>query len=208
MQHKASSYSSCRALLMSIFMLSAFCCTTSAFAVDIPDAGQMINNFARSVPQLMKLITAVAYVLGFFFVVKAVLLLKQFGDMRTMMMSQHSVKGPLVYFFIGSMLIYLPETVSVGMSSFWDNPNPYMYETQTDQWNQLIGVLFTIVQLFGTIAFIRGLVMLSTLGAGQGQPGTLGRGMTHIIGGIFCINIYEFIKMVFATLGVTGVPGF
>ncbi len=37
------------------------------------------------------------------------------------------------------------------------------------------------------------------MAASQGQ---FGKGLTHIIGGIFCINIYQFIQMISYTIGI------
>ena len=88
------------------------------------------------------------------------------------------------------------------MSTFWTNPTPYAYMQQQDQWMQFVSACFRIIQLFGTIAFIRGLVILSHAGdRGHGQN-TVGKGMTHIIGGILCINIYGLINVIIATFGL------
>jgi hypothetical protein len=57
------------------------------------------------------------------------------------------------------------------------------------------------VQLVGVIAFIRGLVKLSHMGGGH--QGGIGSALTHIIGGIFCINMYDFVQLIMSTLGIT-----
>jgi hypothetical protein len=87
------------------------------------------------------------------------------------------------------------------MSSFWNNPNPYVYTEQQDQWSQFINVCYLVLQFIGTLAFIRGLVILSHMGSGH-QQGQVSRGLTHIIGGVFCINIYQFLQVIFNTIGV------
>lgn len=163
-------------------------------------ASTMIENLAKQLPSLMRLITALAYVMGMFFIFAAIFKLKQYGESRTMMSSQHDLKGPILYLIVGASLLYLPTSVQVGMSTFWTDPNPYGYIKQTDQWGTFFSNVFMLIQLFGVIAFIRGLVILSHLGGHGGQPGTFGRGMTHIIGGILCINIYQFVQVVIVTL--------
>src|SRR5262245_18604375 len=100
------------------------------------------------------------------------------------MSHEHSLMTPILYIVIVAMLIYLPTSVQVGIRTFWVNPNPYGYTEQQDQWTQFINVCLLIVQFIGTIAFIRGLVILSHLGGHGGQKG-LSQGLTHIIGGIF-----------------------
>lgn len=165
------------------------------------NAQQFLINFAKSVPNLMRMITAIAYVLGMYFIIAGIMKLKQFGESRTMMSGEHSVKGPMVLLVVGALLLYVPTSVQVGLSTFWTNPNPYSYLQQKDQWADFINIVYTVVQLIGVIAFIRGLVILSHL-SGHGQPGTFGKGLTHIIGGLFCINIYQFIQVIFITLGI------
>lgn len=183
-----------------------------AYSIEIPQldtpegqttisAQSMLVQFAQSVPQLMRLVTAIAYVLGMIFIIRGVIKLKHFGESRTMMSHEHHLSVPITYIVIGSMLLYLPSAVQVGMSTFWTDPNPYGYTEQTDQWGDFINICFMVVQLIGVISFIRGLVILSHLG-GHGHQGGFHKGLTHIIGGILCINIYQFVQVILATFGL------
>jgi intracellular multiplication protein IcmC len=172
------------------------------FNVSTLSATDMITNIMTQIPFLMRLVTATAYVMGMYFIFIAIFKLKQYGESRTMMSHEHHIKGPLIFMAIGAMLLYLPTTVQVGMTSFWTEPNPYGYLQQNDQWSQFINACYIIIQFFGVIALIRGLVILSHMGGSGHQQGTLGKGLTHIIGGIFCINIYQFVQVIMVTLGV------
>jgi intracellular multiplication protein IcmC len=177
--------------------------TGLATVTSVPDAGTMLMNFAQSLPNLMKLVTALAYVMGIFFIFKGVMGLREFGESRTMMTQGHTLKGPLILIFVGTALLYLPSSVSAGLNTFWSAPNPYGYvEETTDQWSALYQDCFMIIQLIGTIAFIRGLVILTQLGGQGGQPGTFGRGITHIIAGTLCINLYDFLSAISTTFGL------
>lgn len=162
----------------------------------------ILMNIQQAIPNLMRLVTAIAYVIGMAFIISGVMKLKHVGEMRTQMSHEHSIVTPIIQIAVGALLLYLPSSVQVGMSSFWSDPNPYGYITEKDQWQQFINVCFMVVQLIGTIAFIRGLVILSHVGGHGGHQGSLGKGLTHIIGGIFCINIYQFIQIIFATIGI------
>lgn len=165
-------------------------------------AQSMLIQFAKAIPNLMRLVTSIAFVLGFVLIIRGIIKLKHFGESRTMMSEEHSIMVPITYIAIGAMLIYLPSTVQVGMSTFWSEPNPYGYVEYTDQWGSFIRICFMVVQLIGTIAFIRGLLILSHSGGRHGQQGTFSRGLTHIIGGILCINIYQFVQVILATFGL------
>jgi hypothetical protein len=171
-----------------------------------PNAGTMLINFAQAIPNLMRLVTACSYVMGYWFIFQAVMSFKEFGEAR----SQHSthadhLKTSLILLVVGTLLLFLPSSVQTGLNTFWSVPNPYGYvEATTDEWSQVIQDSYLIVQLIGTIAFIRGLVIWSTLG-GQAQPGTFGRGLTFVIAGVLCINLYDFINVIEATLDIQGV---
>src|SRR3990167_10240954 len=137
----------------------------TAFAADV-NVADMVENLSLAVPNLMRLVTALAYVMGMFFVVRAVVLLKDYGESRTAQTTDRGhLKGGLITLAVGAALLYLPTSVHVGMSTFWATPTPYAYITdQSDPWSELISACFMIIQLAGTIAFIRGLVMLNALG--------------------------------------------
>lgn len=172
-------------------------------AMAFPNVSEMIKNIAETVPELMMLVTALAYVLGFFFVFNGIILLKKYSEQRTMMSSGAKMTPPLANLFVGAALIYLPSAVNSGLTTFWLNPTPYAYETNSsDEWAQFIRACFMIIQLIGVIAFIRGLVILTHLGEQMGQQSGVGRAIAHIIGGIFCIDMYDFVNAIFITLGI------
>jgi hypothetical protein len=192
-------------MLALIFFTSLFYLLPAHAATGVASysAADMIENIASQIPQVRSLVTAVAFVMGIVFVFTGVMKLKHAGEMRTMMSHEHSLKGPLLYIAVGAALVYLPSSLQVGLSTFWTSPNPYGYVVQQNQWAQFISTCLSIIQLFGVIAFIRGLVMLAHLGGqGGGHQGGLGKALTHIIGGIFCINIYQFVQVVMVTLGI------
>lgn len=179
----------------------------AAFAQDLYESvslTQLIKNLATQLPQVWLLITAISYVIGFFFVIEGVMKMKKYAEQRSMMSSEASMRGPLLYIFVGSAMIYLPSTLNSGLTTFWLNPSPYGYEDQiSEPWMDLYNACIIIVQLVGLIAFIRGLVILTHLGQqGGGQHGQFGRAMAHIIGGIFLIDLFDTLQMIFDTFGL------
>lgn len=167
----------------------------------------MLQNLKEQVPSLISLVTALAYVMGFFFTYKGLVELKKFGEQRTMMGGEHHLTGPLIYLFVGAMLIYLPSSVYTGLYTIWgEGYTPYAYDTESgDAFSIMQDTVYLIVQLVGVISFMRGLVLLTHMGSGQGggQPGTFGRALAHIIAGILCINLNAFVTMLSATLGIS-----
>lgn len=183
-----------------LFLVLPAYAQTGIIDINRYNAGTIIHNIALQMPNLMRMVSAIAYVMGMYFVFLAVVKLRAYGEARTMMSQEHSLKGPLIYLAIGAFLIYIPTSVQVGMSTFWSEPNPYGYLQEKDQWSEFMKDLYLIIQFIGIIAFIRGLVIMTHLAGQGGQPGTFAKGMTHIIGGIFCLNMYQFIETVWVTL--------
>jgi intracellular multiplication protein IcmC len=58
------------------------------------------------------------------------------------------------------------------------------------------------MQVIGVVAFIRGLLILKELGGGRSQA-TMGKALSHLIGGILCINLYNAIQVLETTVGWT-----
>jgi len=187
------------AILLFVFLIYA----NTAYAAFVPNAGTMLQNLTVAVPQLMRLVTALAYVMGLFMLIKGVYALKQYGESKSMMSTEHSLKGPMLFIFVGTMLLYLPTSIQVGTSSFWANSTPLVYipDAATNSWSTFINDIFMVIQLVGVISFVRGMVKLTHLSGSHGQPGTLGTAMAHIIAGILCINMYQFLQVIFNTLG-------
>src|SRR3990167_61767 len=153
--------------------------------VVIPSASDILQNLTQELPMLMRLVTAFAYVMGIYMIFYGILKLKQYGEQRSMMSQEKHLQGTIVMLVVGALLLYLPTSVQIGMSTFWSNPSPYGYLSEaSDQWGTVIKDVFLVMQLFGTIVFIKGLIILSHL-TGQGhQQGMLAKGITHIVGGL------------------------
>ncbi len=193
-------------MLSIVIAITGLSFSSSAQAVSVTaNAATMLTRFSEAIPNLMQLVTALAYVMGFFFIVKGIINLKQFGESRSMMSHEHSLGKPLTAITVGTLLLYIPTSVQVGLSTFWTDANPYGYVSSTsDSWTDVTTAAFMVVQLVGTIAFIKGLIMLTHVSGHGGQPGTFSKAMAHIIAGIFCINLYQFLQTVFDTLGISG----
>lgn len=155
------------------------------------DISQMLINIAETMPPVLAMVTAASYVMGFVFVMKGVYKLKEYGEARTMMSSQISIWPIVIKLGVGAMLIYFPSAVDIGMQTLFDYSSPLSYSgTQSSETEELVDALVLIMQVIGAIAFIRGLVLLSTSVQQGAQPGGFSKGITFMVGGILAINIY------------------
>ncbi len=165
---------------------------------------QMLQNFASQFPDIEELITAAAYVLGFLFMVRAVYYLKVYGELRTMMSSNASLRPPLTYMLVGVAFIYLPSTIDMALATVYNTteitPISYSADTGGAFYGEAIKVFYMFIQLIGYVAFIRGWVIISHT-AQQGGRETVGKGIVHIIGGILAINVIATKDILWNTFG-------
>lgn len=165
---------------------------------------QMLQNFASQFPDIEQLVTAAAYVLGFVFVVRAIYYLKIYGELRTMMSSNASLRPPLTYLLVGVAFIYLPTTIDVVLATVYNTsevtPISYSSDTGGVAYGEAIRVFYMFIQLIGYIAFIRGWIIISHTAQQTGRE-TVGKGIVHIIGGILAINVVETKDILWNTFG-------
>jgi intracellular multiplication protein IcmC len=170
----------------------------------------ILNNIANNLIPVQRLITGAAYLMGCAFLFKAIYSLKMYGESRTMMSSNTSLKEPIWYLMIGALLIYFPSGFEMLMQSTFGYENVLQYASVSSG-NPTIDVLFgsgsvvgrpltIIIQVIGLVAFVRGWVLIAR-SSGQGQqPGGTGKGIIHVFGGILAINIVGTVQMLNNTL--------
>lgn len=185
-------------------------CTGGTVSCWITSQADILTNIANSLAPVERLITGGAYLMGCAFLFKAIYSLKVYGEARTMMSNSASVKEPMIYLFVGAILIYLPTGFEVFMQTTFGYQNVLQYAPVNSS-NQVLDTLFgsasvvgrpltMLIQVIGLIAFVRGWVLIAR-SASQGQPpGGTGKGLIHVFGGILAINIVGTIDMINNTL--------
>jgi intracellular multiplication protein IcmC len=201
----SSPQSICSPVFFKVITFFVFFSVSITANASAPDAAAMLMHFTGTLPDFMRLVTASAYVLGMWTVTQGIMALKQYGEQRTQYSSHASLKAPLIQFTVGTCLLYLPSSVTIGLNTFWSDPTPYAYlQEATDQWHMTIQGGFMVVQLIGVISFIKGLLVLNKLGGAGAQHDAFSRGLTHMIAGALCMNLYDFLGAVNSTVGLWG----
>lgn len=184
-------------------------CTDSTVACWVTNQTEIIVNIANTLGPVEKMLTGGTYVLGLLFAVKAIISLKQIGEARGGG-GGSSLKEPLIYFLVSTMLLYFPSAVSMMMETTFGYSNILSYSdlsTTNPTLNAIFGpgsevgeALTLIIQIIGLAAFIRGWLLIART-ATQGQPpGGTGKGITHIFGGIFAMNIVGTLQIINNTI--------
>ncbi|MCC5791951.1 MAG: type IV secretion protein IcmC [Legionellaceae bacterium] len=185
-------------------------CTAGTVACWIVGQANILKNIAATLEPVERMLTGLAYVIGMAFAFKAIYSLKVYGEARTMMASNASLKEPLTYLLVAAVFIYFPTSMQIIMQTIYNEPSVLQY-APTDSPNSAIDALFgpgspvgrplsLIIQVVGIAAFIRGMVMVARAGGQGGQPGAMGKGMMHVFGGILAINIVKTLDIINNTL--------
>lgn len=170
------------------------------------DNATWLNQLAGSVDQVYKMVTGASYIIGVAFAFKALYSLKIYGELRTMMASQTSLKEPVTYLIVAAVFIYLPTGFGILMNTTFGQSTVLSYNELPQELNLTAAnggiALLRILQVIGVMAFVRGWVLIAR-SQGQGsQPGTLGKGMTHVFGGVLLMNIVMTVDVMYNTLGI------
>ncbi|KTD45442.1 IcmC (DotE) [Legionella quinlivanii] len=176
----------------------------------ITSNASILNNLAANLLPVERLVTGAAYLIGIAFAFKAIYSLKVYGEARTMMSSNTSIKEPAVYIMVAAILIYFPTGLDIMLNTTFGSSNILQYAPMDSQ-NQALDSLFgtgsavgqslsLLIQVIGVIAFVRGWVLIAR-SASQGQPpGGTGKGLMHVFGGILAMNIVATLEMINNTL--------
>jgi intracellular multiplication protein IcmC len=177
-------------------------CTDENF----PTIQQVLININTVIPDFWHLITGFSFVAGIAFIMRGILALKTYGEGRTMMSQQTSLKGPILLVVIGSALLFLPTTKAIMLQTAfgYSQQMPIGYNAQGSIFSPAAtNALLRLVQLIGLVSFIRGWFYLAHLSNPSGGQSPFGKAMTHIVGGIMAINNQGTINLFQATIGIT-----
>lgn len=167
----------------------------------------VLNSISESVPSVTAMITSICYVAGFWFLYKGVYKLKQYGELRTMMSSNTDMGEVIKVFVAGTLLLFIPTTINVFESTLFGSyvPHTLCYQcnshTVTNRYEALAQIVIIVVRIFGLIAFVRGCMMLASAGQNSNPNSSLGKALTHIVGGALLINLHATVSVFFSTIG-------
>jgi intracellular multiplication protein IcmC len=160
---------------------------------EFPSLDQILVNLNKDLPILWKFLQTLTYFIGLWFAIRAMYILKQYAETRSMTSAGMDIKKPLINFIVATVLLYWPSLMNSTLQTFFltSEISPFQYSSQSEsRLESLIKISGGLVQFIGFIAFVRGWMLMTHLGESNVQPGTFGKALMHIIGGILAINIY------------------
>lgn len=169
----------------------------------------LITNLVDNIEQpLISLLSILSIVIGVYLLVRGLHKASKYGtDPKA-----YSVPTIATSLIIGTVLIVVGQSLETMLTTLFGDPNiasssilswstlDSLTGGVSDQFKTAVYAALTFFQLIGMIAFLRGWLIVKNAIEGTGQA-TLAQGFTHIIGGVFAINIYGIISMFDATFG-------
>jgi len=179
---------------------------TVVHAVTARDLNDMLESLTESFPGILMLISGFAYTMGVFLILSSIYKFKTYAQGMSQMTADKSIIKPLITFFVGVGFLYLPGIVDSLLYTLWNYGSDSLVsyeETATNTpWARLVGPVTMLVQVFGMIAIVRGWMLLARLGSEGHQPGSTGKAVIHLIGGICAWNIVGLWEVIQNTLGI------
>lgn len=177
---------------------------------DFIDVSVALTNLQALFTSLRSFIIALSYVIGIGLVFRGIAMYRAFGQHITSQSRGGEVAGPMVFLVVGAFLIYLPSTLSSSLITIFGQAELTASSeilsvagTDDNKWQEVGAVIANYLSLLGLIAFVRGWVILSKMGHSGSQPGSIAKGITHLVGGIFLLNIVTTVQMIAQLFGVT-----
>jgi len=166
-------------------------------AMSLIPSDQLFINFSRNIPTINDIVTTLAFFIGCFFIFRALLKLKIYGEMRTMMAPNARLNQVLIFLFAGALLMYLKDaTMPMLVDAVFGSPtkNPLAYDTSNNMAAAVQLAAKHIIQFIGLVSLVRGIMQLT--GQQEGGRSPMGKAITHIIAGVFAINVQQSINLV------------
>ena len=165
----------------------------------IDGAAKILINLQQSYNAIVDLIISVAYLSGAGFVMKGVFAFKLYGEQRTMMSSQVSIRVPVAYLAVGVGLLYLPAMISLASNSVFMDPEVKLigYNVGDSPIDKVKNAVFATIQIMGLVSIMRAFFSASVHhppGGGGGQGG-MGKSALHFLGGLAALNIEKMIDI-------------
>jgi len=166
----------------------------------------VLINLAESLIPVQGLITGAAYLVGIMFALKALYSLKIYGESKTMMSSNTSIKDPIFHLLVAGFLIYFPTGFEVIMNTTFGYSNVLAYSDSSVTDSMFGGdsgvgnAIVIIFQTIGLYAFTRGWILIARSASQGQQPGGTGKGLMHVFGGVLAVNIVGTLEVVKNTL--------
>lgn len=171
---------------------------------------QAYTNLINTAIDLELFMMIASYIAGIVMIIRGIALYKAFGQNVNQATRPGEVAGPFVYIVVGTMLLYFPTIFSISLYTIFGTTSVENLDATTAtggysvyEWDRIYTVITRYCRLVGVISFFRGLLLLSRSGEPGVQPGSITRGIVHIVAGVMIYNIKGTVDALQYTFGIT-----
>ena len=93
----------------------------------ITNSADILTNIANNLGPVQNLLRGASFLIGLSFAIKAIYTLKVYGEARTMMATNSSLKEPLVYMMVAAIFLYFPTAFEILMNTTFGYSSPMAY---------------------------------------------------------------------------------
>lgn len=179
------------------FWLGFSCLFLTSCSKVVDTAGQFLIKLQETYVAVTDLTMALCYLFGTGFVIKSIFSFKQYGEQRTMMSSQTTIRTPVTYLSVGLAFLYLPALVSIFSNSAFGQPvvNLIGFQNDIDTSENIKNAVYALVQVVGFISMVRAIFIASNPHPNPGQGG-LPKAAIHFLAGLLAVNVSYVMSLV------------
>jgi len=170
---------------------------------------QAYNNLFSTAVDLEMFVMVLSYICGIVMIIRGIAMYKALGQQMNQATRPGETAGPAVYIVMGMFLLYFPNIFETALYTL-DGTTSLGEATDTGthtsvNWDQIYSLITRYCRLIGVISFFRGLVLMSKSGEPGTQPGTITRGMIHLVAGVMIYSVWGTVAAFQYTFGITKV---
>lgn len=191
-------------------------------AYAVPDIGTIMSNLKHVIGPLTLMLLAISYTAGVYLIFSGLMMMKKMGNFATQQSQPGELSGPMVKILVGAALIYLPSSTDTITSSLFGSGGASLFsnggvsysslgsgssllgymggDSFNQQWVSIANTLVMYIQFLGLLSFVKGWFIISGTAGHSSQPGVVGKGITHIIGGVVAMNFVAAANVIYSTI--------
>jgi hypothetical protein len=170
----------------------------------LANGNTLIVKAAENLPSATSFVGAISFITA---LVLFYLALTKLRDAHSTGQQRATYRESLLVLLSAIMLINLPEAIATFTASMYGtvSQSPLAYATAQSNPGENMGqktlvAILAFVQFVGLLAFVRGWFVMHNIG--KSSDASLGKALTHIIGGILAINIVDSANITAQSVGI------
>ena len=165
------------------------------------DGTSILVAFSQSFPGLTQLLTVLAYLIGLWAGGSALVQLWRWQRYEP----EAGASSVALRFLVCGVMLFLPASIETGNETFFNAPTVMSYQygsALSAEGKILVDTALGFVRIVGLWAFIYGWTLVLRAHQHRYDAPSSTKGVVHIVGGVFAMNIVATLRMLAETFGL------